>query len=93
MPDWTLHLRPRLARLNLRGEREAEIVEELSQHLDERYQELLGLSASISVDNPKTHEKTTGYAQDNFSADNSDDPQGFAQVRPRPQDNFSAPSG
>lgn len=50
-------------------------------------------SASISVDNPKTHEKTTGYAQDNFSADNSDDPQGFAQVRPRPQDNFSAPSG
>lgn len=41
MPDWTPHLRPRLARLHLRGEREAEIVEELGQHLDERYDELL----------------------------------------------------
>jgi putative ABC transport system permease protein len=41
MPDWTPHLRPRLARLHLRGEREAEIVEELAQHLDERYEELL----------------------------------------------------
>lgn len=40
MPDWTRHLRPRLARLNLGGEREADIVEELSQHLEERYVEL-----------------------------------------------------
>lgn len=40
MPDWTQHLRRRLARLNLSGEREADIVEELSQHLDERYDEL-----------------------------------------------------
>ncbi|MBB5206873.1 ABC transporter permease [Chiayiivirga flava] len=40
MPDWTQHLRQRLAHLNLRGEREADIVEELSQHLDERYEEL-----------------------------------------------------
>lgn len=41
MPDWTLHLRRRLARLNLSGEREAEILEELLQHLDERYEDLI----------------------------------------------------
>ncbi len=42
MPDvsWTLHLRPRLAGLRLSPAREAEIIEELSQHLDERYEEL-----------------------------------------------------
>lgn len=40
LPDWTAPLRARLAHLQLRGEREAEIVEELSQHLDERYEEL-----------------------------------------------------
>jgi predicted permease len=38
--DWTLDLRSRLATLGLSPAREAEIVEELSQHLDERYQEL-----------------------------------------------------
>lgn len=46
MPDWTQHLRPRLARLSLSGEREADIVEELSQHLDERYDELRNQGAS-----------------------------------------------
>jgi predicted permease len=40
MPDWTGHLRPRLAVLRLSPTREAEIVEELSQHLDQRYDEL-----------------------------------------------------
>jgi putative ABC transport system permease protein len=40
MPDWTEHLRPRLAFLRLNPAREAEIVEELSQHLDQRYDEL-----------------------------------------------------
>ncbi|MGB2790242.1 MAG: permease prefix domain 1-containing protein, partial [Dokdonella sp.] len=40
MPDWTHHLRQRLTHLDLDGGREAEIVEELSQHLDERYEEL-----------------------------------------------------
>src|SRR5262249_28826957 len=38
--EWTSHLRPRLAKLRLSPEREAEIVEELSQHLDQRYEEL-----------------------------------------------------
>ena len=40
MPDWTAHLRPRLSPLALSPAREAEIVEELSQHLDQRYDEL-----------------------------------------------------
>jgi len=42
MPDWTEHLRARLSTLRLNPAREAEIVEELSQHLDERYAELRG---------------------------------------------------
>jgi hypothetical protein len=44
-PDWRAHLRPRLARLRLSAAREAEIVEELSQHLDQRYEELRGAGA------------------------------------------------
>jgi hypothetical protein len=40
MPEWTEHLRPRLADLFLPPGREAEIVDELSQHLDDRYEEL-----------------------------------------------------
>ena len=40
MPEWTEHLRPRLAGLRLSPERQAEIVEELSQHLEQRYEEL-----------------------------------------------------
>jgi predicted permease len=40
VPEWTEHLRSRLAGLRLHPAREAEIVEELSQHLDERYEEL-----------------------------------------------------
>ncbi len=40
MPDWTEHLRSRLAGLQLSAGREAEIIEELSQHLDQRYEAL-----------------------------------------------------
>ena len=40
MRDWNDALRPRLARLRLRPAREREIVDELSQHLDDRYREL-----------------------------------------------------
>ena len=51
MPDdpaneWGRHLRPRLAELRLDAAREAEIIEELSQHLDARYDELRGSGAS-----------------------------------------------
>ena len=48
MSDWTEHLRPRLAVLRLSPTREAEIIEELSQHLDQRYEELLAEGASES---------------------------------------------
>src|SRR5207248_11650423 len=40
MPDWNDAVRGRLVGLNLAGAREAEIVEELSHHLDDRYHEL-----------------------------------------------------
>jgi len=41
MPDWTQQVRSRLAGVHLSPTREAEIVEELSQHLDDRYRELI----------------------------------------------------
>ncbi|MEK6301915.1 MAG: ABC transporter permease [Acidobacteriota bacterium] len=40
MPDWKQEIIKRLAGLTLEPTREAEIVEELSQHLDDRYREL-----------------------------------------------------
>jgi predicted permease len=40
MPDWKLEIRKHLAGLDLRPEREAEILEELSDHLQQRYEEL-----------------------------------------------------
>lgn len=43
MPDWDGEIRKRLAPLNLRAEREAELVEELAQHLEAVYRE--GLAA------------------------------------------------
>jgi predicted permease len=41
MPDWTHDIRARLAAARLDPTREAEIVQELAQHLDDRYAELL----------------------------------------------------
>src|ERR1044072_192534 len=46
MPDWKLEIRRRRARLKLAPARESEIVEEVAQHLDDRYQELLADGAS-----------------------------------------------
>ena len=46
MPDWTQHVRPRLSGLRLSPTREAEIVEELSQHLDDRRRELIASGMS-----------------------------------------------
>ena len=40
MPDWTGDLRRRLAPLGLSPAREAEIVDELAEHLDQRYEDL-----------------------------------------------------
>ena len=38
MPEWAPHVRARLASIRRSPTREAEIVDELSQHLDDRYQ-------------------------------------------------------
>ncbi|HJQ25495.1 MAG TPA: ABC transporter permease [Blastocatellia bacterium] len=46
MPDWQTEIRRRLAGLKLAPAREDEIVEELSQHLDDRYAERLAGGAS-----------------------------------------------
>ena len=40
MPEWKLEIRKHLAGLDLRPEREAEIIEELSDHLQQSYEEL-----------------------------------------------------
>jgi len=46
MRDWAPDLRARLAELRLNPAREAEIIEELSQHLDDRYDELRAAGSS-----------------------------------------------
>src|SRR5687768_16866993 len=48
MPDWTKEIAQRLAQLKLAPTRESEIVEELAQHLDDRYQELLASGTSAA---------------------------------------------
>ena len=42
MPDWKPELRRRLATLKLEPAREATIIEELAQHLEDSYAELIG---------------------------------------------------
>ena len=46
MPDWKREVRDRLRGLRLDPAREAEIVEELTQHLDDLYEESLRGGAS-----------------------------------------------
>ncbi|MGD0010886.1 MAG: ABC transporter permease [Terriglobia bacterium] len=46
MRDWSREVLRRLARLNLPPAREAEIVEEVAQHLEDRYQELVAGGAT-----------------------------------------------
>jgi putative ABC transport system permease protein len=46
MPDWTTEIRARLSSVRLAPAREAEIVEELSQHLDDRWRELVAGGAT-----------------------------------------------
>ena len=52
MPDWNESLRARLAGLRLDPAREVEIIEELSAHLDQRYQDLLaeGLAPAAAAE-------------------------------------------
>ena len=46
MPDWKEEIRRLLSRLRLSPTREAEIIEELAQHLDDRYEQLLQSGAT-----------------------------------------------
>jgi putative ABC transport system permease protein len=46
MRDWRQHIRPRLASLRLSPVREREIVEELAQHLEDRWEELVASGAT-----------------------------------------------
>ena len=46
MPEWSSEIRKRLAGLRVEPAREASIVEEISQHLDDRYAELVARGAS-----------------------------------------------
>lgn len=46
MPEWGKEIRKRLAGLKLEPTREAEIVEELAQHLEERCSELIAAGPS-----------------------------------------------
>ena len=46
MPDWRRPLATRLSSLRLAPAREREIIDELSQHLDDRYDELRRAGAS-----------------------------------------------
>lgn len=41
MPDWTPHIRARLSSLRLSPAREAEIIDELTQHLDDRHRDVV----------------------------------------------------
>jgi putative ABC transport system permease protein len=46
MPDWSREIRDRLAALKLDPGREASVVEEIAQHLDDRYEELTARGVS-----------------------------------------------
>jgi len=61
MPDWKPEIRARLSGVRLAPAREAEIVEELSQHLDDRWRELVAGGA--------TADDAERTARDEFSND------------------------
>src|SRR5262245_24905752 len=49
MHDWQSEVRARLASLRLKPEREADIVDEIAQHLEGRYREAISAGASDAV--------------------------------------------
>jgi putative ABC transport system permease protein len=57
MPDWKPEIRRRLAGLKLEPTREAAIVEELSQHLEDCYRALLARGASLAEAEWRTREE------------------------------------
>ena len=60
MPDWKQQVRERLSGLRLDGAQETEIVEELAQHLEQRYDALRSSGAMAS----EAHRKTLEELQD-----------------------------
>ena len=49
MPDFKDDVRERVARLNLEPTREAAIIEEMAQHLEQRYEELIAQGVKASA--------------------------------------------
>ena len=65
MPDWKPHIRSRLASLRLSPSRENEIVEELSQHLEDRWRELV---AGGTSEDEATSLALAGFREENLFA-------------------------
>jgi len=61
MPDWNQQIRTQLAGLNLAPAREAEIVEELAQHAEDRYRELQSGGATESEARRIALEEISGH--------------------------------
>jgi predicted permease len=61
MPDWNEQIRKQLRILNLKPAREAEIVEELAQHAEDRYRELRGGGATETEARRIALEETGGH--------------------------------
>src|SRR5262245_59753821 len=60
MPEWKQEIRKRLAKLKLAPTREAAIVEELAQHLDDYYAELRSSGATEAEAKSKTLAELSG---------------------------------
>src|SRR6185295_4212575 len=60
MPDWRDEIRQRLADLKLEPTREAEIVEELTQHLEDRCLELLACGVTSAEAERRTRAELHG---------------------------------
>jgi predicted permease len=60
VPDWKAEIRQRLAKLNLRPPREAAIIEELAQYLEDVYAELLSSGATESDAYQQTLDELNG---------------------------------
>jgi predicted permease len=65
MPSWVEHVRPRLSSLRLSPAREHEIVEELSQHLEDRWRELV---AGGTPEDEATRMALAGFREGNLLA-------------------------
>jgi predicted permease len=65
MPDWKPHIRSRLASLRLSPLRENEIIDELSEHLEERWRELV---ASGTPEDEATKLALAGFREGNLLA-------------------------